>query len=81
MIKIMMSAKPRVEKQFPKLMKSSKDDRIVFATGKWDGDCYEIVYISGFGEHLIGNVSSDFDLFNSSAPFEDYNEPITIQNA
>jgi len=67
--------KTKDEKPFPKLMKDSGADRIV----------YFIAYGSGFQlNHISGDYEDKSPHFSKEWAmqfFTDYNEPITLQNA
>jgi len=72
-------AKTQTEKPFPKLM-TDGEGWIVLATGIGEGEDWEVIRISGFGDNNY-TYTKAFNLFNGPRKFSDYNEPITLQNA
>ena len=76
-------SKTQDEKPFPKFMKDQYD-KIVFAIGEnndsEESNHYRVIYIKGFEFSDIGKFCEEFYLFDSTNPFFDYNEPITLQN-
>jgi hypothetical protein len=74
-------SKTQDEKPFPKFMKD-KHGHIVFAIeeNSEESNQYRVIYIKGFEFSDIGKFCEEFYLFDSTNPYFDYNEPITLQN-
>ena len=81
MIKVTIGESKPQEKPFPKLMKGKILGSIVYVFEKVDAEKYHVLYVYGFGQDKLFTHSYEFNLFNEANPHEDYNEPITIQNA
>jgi len=61
----------------------SKDGRIVFATGKHNGEDWEVLRISGFPEGCNGTISQNFKLFHNDFimySFYDFEGQLLLEN-